>query len=178
MPLSESTSRHEIHRRVIDMHAFARDDGLFDIESRLKDSKPFDFARPSAPNHPVVSGTPLHDLWIRITIDIDCLVHNIEAASDTTPWGICKEAELSLKVLEGERIGPGWSSLVKGRLRGAAGCTHLVEMLIPLATTALQSIMPIRRPVPELASQVDTCYAFGRDREVVQRLWPLLHGRS
>jgi hypothetical protein len=52
-----------------------------------------------------------------------------------------------------------------------------MEMLIPMATTAIQAIRPINRLVVDIAEQTDTCYAFGRDREVVQRLWPLIHGR-
>ena len=177
MPLPECTQRREIHHRLIDMHAYAREDGLYDIEGQLRDSKPYDFIRPSAPTQPVPADAALHDLWIRMTVDSDYVVREIVAAAVSTPWELCKQAEATLKVLEGERIGRGWSSMVKDRLRGAASCTHLMEMLIPMATTAIQAIRPINRLVVDIAEQTDTCYAFGRDREVVQRLWPLIHGR-
>ena len=175
MPLRDSGPRREIHHRVIDMRTFVREDGLYEVESRLVDSKPFDFVRPSSPDRVVPADAPLHDLWVRVTLDDAFVVRDIEASSDTTPWAICRQAEPTLKRLIGERIARGWQSKVKERLRGAAGCTHLMEMLIPLATVALQGIRPMQRPRPQLSEQVDTCYAFGREREVVQVLWPRLY---
>ncbi|MBB3181111.1 DUF2889 domain-containing protein [Variovorax sp. Sphag1AA] len=139
MPLSDPVSRRGVHHRIIDMQAFAREDGLFDVEAHLVDTKPFEFLRLSSPD-PVPAGHALHDLWIRMTVTGDYTVRAIEAASDVTPYAICKEAENTLSVLVGERLVRGWSSKVKERLRGAASCTHLMEMLIPLATTALQGI--------------------------------------
>lgn len=179
MPLPQPTGRHEVHRRDIDMKVYRRDDGLFDVEAHLVDTKPFDFLRPSSPI-PVPAGRALHDLWVRMTVDEGFLVHAIVAASDVTPWGICKEAEATLSVLVGERLERGWSSKVKDRLRGSLSCTHLMEVLIPLATTAMQGIRALHpelhnlgRPGAEL--QIDTCYAFSRRREVVKLLWPQRH---
>ena len=59
-----------------------------------------------------------------MTVDSEYTVRAIEAASDVTPYGICKEAENTLSVLVGERLVRGWSAKVKERLRGAASCTH------------------------------------------------------
>ncbi len=179
MPLSKSTGRHEVHHRDIDMKAYRRDDGLFDVEAHLVDTKPFAFLRPSSPI-PVPAGQALHDLWVRITVDQTFTVLDIEAASDVTPWGICKEAESTLSVLVGERLERGWSSKVKERLRGSASCTHLMEVLIPLATTALQGIRALHPEIhntnrPGAEMQIDTCYAFSSRRQVVQLLWPHRH---
>jgi hypothetical protein len=175
MPLPTPSPRREVHHRTIDMQAFARDDGLFDVEARLIDRKPFDYVRPSSAQ-PVPAGQSLHDLWVRLTLDDSFTVRAIEASSDVTPWVLCKEAEATLKVLVGERVARGWSSKVKERLRGAAGCTHLMEMLITLGTTALQGIRgsdPSRRLTAE--GKLDTCYAYGRQRSVVKMLWPQHH---
>ncbi|MES2974803.1 MAG: DUF2889 domain-containing protein [Pseudomonadota bacterium] len=171
MPLSDPGARREIHHRVIDMKAYARDDGLYDAEAHLVDTKPFDFLRPSSPV-PAPAGQALHDLWIRITVDGEYTVRAIEAASDVTPWAICREAEATLSELVGERLVRGWSAKVKERLRGVAGCTHLMEMLIPLATTALQGINALRPETFRSPGKIDSCYAFGREREVVRILWP------
>jgi Protein of unknown function (DUF2889) len=175
MPLSAPAPRREVHHRVIDMQVYARDDGLFDVEARLIDRKPFDFVRPSSPI-PVPAGQALHDLKVRLTLDKSFLVHAIEASSDVTPWGICRETEATLQVLVGERVARGWSSKVKERLRGAAGCTHLMEMLVTLGTTALQGI---RGSDPGLRlgaeGKLDSCYAFARHRSVVLQLWPEHH---
>jgi hypothetical protein len=177
MPLSVPAARREAHHRSIEMKTFARDDGLYDAEARLTDRKPFDFVRPSS-TRPVPAGEPLHDLWIRMTLDGEYTVCAVEAASDITPWGICNQAEETLQVLVGHRIARGWSALVKEKLRGAASCTHLMEMLIPMATTALQGIRGLH---PQRARgmgadgtplKLDSCFAYARTREVVKMLWP------
>ncbi len=180
MPLTHAVARREIHHRVIDMQAFERDDGLYDIEARLVDRKPFPFVRMSSPE-PTPAGQPLHDLSIRLTVDRDYVVVAVEAASDTTPWALCRQAEGTLAVLVGEKVGRGWSSLVKSRLRGTAGCTHLTEMLIPMATTALQGIRGIHREQVRGINaagepvMIDTCYSYARTREVARVLWPVHH---
>jgi len=180
MPLSPPAARRDIHHRIIDMRAYARDDGLYDVEAHLVDRKPFDFLRLSAAQ-PIPAGQALHDLWVRLTVDGDYVVRAVEAASDVTPWDLCKQAEATLSVMVGERIARGWSSRVKERLRGPASCTHLMEMLIPAATTALQGIRglhPERRRAVDahgVPLQIDSCYAYGREREVVLRLWPEHH---
>lgn len=181
MPLNEAVARREIHHRVIDMRAYARDDGLFDIESHLVDRKPFPFLRFSA-SEPMAAGQALHDLWLRVTVDADFVVRGIEAASLVTPFGICQEAESTLAVLVGERIGRGWSSKVKEQLRGTASCTHLMEMLIPLATTAMQGVRAMdsarhgrSTDAGGVPLKIDSCYAYGRQREFVKRLWPEHH---
>lgn len=175
MPLPMPSARREVHRRTIEMTAFARDDGMFDVEARLIDRKPFDFLRPSSPE-PVPAGQALHDLWVRLTVDTDFVVRSIAAASDVTPWSLCREAEATLQVLVGEPVARGWSSKVKERLRGTASCTHLMEMLVTMGTTALQGIRgadPKRRLGAE--GKIDSCYAYGRQRSVVKMLWPEHH---
>ena len=177
MPLSNSADRREIHHRVIDMRAFARDDGLFDVEARLVDRKPFAFLRIAKPE-PTPAGLPLHDLSIRLTVDRDYVVRGLEAASDVTPFDLCREAERTLLVLVGERITSGWTSKVKSALRGAASCTHLMEMLIPMATTAFQGIRGLAKEgktsidTSTTPVNLDSCYAYARNREVVKLYWP------
>jgi hypothetical protein len=177
MPLSAAAERDEIHHRHIEMRAYRRTDGLFDIEARLVDRKTFPFQRALTPQ-PVPAGAPLHDLWIRLTVDRSYMVRAVEAASDTTPFAVCKDAQETLGVLVGERIAAGWSRIVKDRLRGAASCTHLVEMLIPLGTTALQGIRGLdpQRIHTTLANglpaKLDSCYAYATNREVVMKIWP------
>jgi hypothetical protein len=178
MPLSDSTARSEVTHRTIDMKAYAREDGLYDIEAHLVDRKPFTFTHFSSPK-PFLAGQPLHDMWIRLTVDEELVVRNIEAASDTTPFDLCKEAESTLSVLAGERIASGWSKLVKERLHGAASCIHLKEMLIPMATVAIQGVRGLSMKQNNdpadangIPDNLDSCYALDRSRVVVMRLWP------
>ena len=177
MPLSSPAARREVHHRVIDMKTYAREDGLFDVEAHLVDTKPFDFV-PLAWPEPVLANQPIHDLWIRLTVDGDYVVRAIEASSDVTPYPVCKGAQDTLSVLVGEPLVRGWSAKVKERLKGSASCTHLMEMLIPLATTALQGIWGTDTTrLQRLAGdggegKIDSCYAYDRHREVVRMHWP------
>lgn len=177
MPLSAAGSRREIHHRVIDMQAYQREDGLYDVEAHLVDRKPFASPRFGL-TEPVPAGQARHDMWVRLTVDDQFVVRGVEAASDETPYGVCKEAASTLSVMVGERIASGWSSKVKERLRGSASCTHLMELLIPLATTAIQGIRGVN---VKLLSAVDaggvprkleSCYAYGLSSEVVKMIWP------
>lgn len=177
MPLPTSTARRPIHHRIIDMKAYFREDGLYDIEAHLVDTKPFAFARVSS-STPLRVGEPLHDLWVRLTVDQDYVVRAIDASSDVTPYSLCKEAEPTLSVLVGSHVASGWSSKVKAELRGASCCTHLMELLIPMATVAFQGISGLRREgqatvdASQVPARVDSCYAYAKHRSVIQRYWP------
>jgi hypothetical protein len=67
---------------------------------------------------------------------------------------------------------------VRERLGGAQGCTHMVELLAPIATTAFQALAPVRfsRPDPLDASgrpkKIDSCYAYASHRQAVLQRWP------
>jgi hypothetical protein len=176
MPLSHATNRRNIHIRTIQVQAFARDDELFDVEAQLIDRKPFAFWRIAQPAA-TPPGQPLHDISIRLTLDQALVVRAIEASSDSTPFGICREAEATLRPLVGERIASGWSSKVKGLLRGKQSCTHLMEMLITMATPALQGIRGLAREerlddTKLGAGKLDSCYAYSSERAVIKMYWP------
>ncbi|MEI6382684.1 MAG: DUF2889 domain-containing protein [Betaproteobacteria bacterium] len=183
MPLSTPHARKPIHDRKIHMQAYQREDGFYDIESHLVDTKPYPFKRFLA-TEPAPPHTPLHDLWVRFVLDEDYVVQSIEAASDVTPFPICKEAENTLKVLIGERVGSGWSKMVKEKLRGVASCTHLAEMLIPMATTALQGIRGLKlgdflnTKSEGKPRHLNSCYAYAEHRDVVLKIWPEYHRKN
>jgi hypothetical protein len=176
VPLPPPVPREELHLRRIELRGYRRHDALYDIEARITDTK----SQPRVLERGAVlpAGAPLHDMWIRMVIDEDLLVHDVVACTDASPFGICGEAVGSLAQLKGMRIGAGWTAAVKQRLAGAKGCTHLTELLIPLGTTAYQTLSEVRqaRPVTMSAqgrpAKIDSCYAYGSQREVVKRKWP------
>ena len=176
MPLPSTTEREELHHRTISMKVFRRKDGLYDVEAHLVDTKPFAFERVNRPDL-LPAGQPLHDLWVRLVLDDEHTLHAVEAASDTTPFAICPKAGASLSVLVGERIGKGWSKVVRERLQRVDNCTHLVELLMPMATTALMGTrgakpIAVRFLAGTRPSQLDTCYAWSTEREMVVNAWP------
>lgn len=83
-----------------------------------------------------------------------------------------------MRAIVGERIRAGWSMMVKAKLGSAIGCTHLMELLIPMATAAYQTLSDVRLAAPDVLNskgrpvKIDSCYAFGRQRELVRKRWP------
>src|ERR1700737_3461062 len=108
MPLSTPAPREHPPTRQIECQGFQRTDGLWDIEAHMTDRKSYSF--PSDERGEVTAGTPIHDMCPAITPNFQRLV--------------------------GLRIGPGFNARVREQLGGTEGCTHLVELMGPLATTA------------------------------------------
>ena len=168
--------RRELHERVIEMRGYARDDGRFDVEARLTDVKPFPFQVTVGPLR--ASREPVHEMWIRLTIESDLVVHEAVAATVHAPYLDCHAAPPSLAALVGLRIGGGWNREVRERLGGVRSCTHLVEMLAPMATTAIQSLVKqvAEIPLPLKASgrprQIDTCHSMAAGRRAAALRWP------
>lgn len=179
MPLSPPAARKHVHTRQIDCRGFQRDDGLWDIEARIVDTKTYTF-----PNHDrgqIAAGEPLHDMWLRVTLDDDMVIQAIEAVTDASPFTICGEVTPNYQRLVGLSIGAGFTARVKQTLGGTEGCTHLVELLRPLATTAYQTLHARREKKRKAANTgerpriLDTCYALRSDGPVVAREWPEFH---
>ena len=60
MPLSKPALRKHLHNRNIECKGYEREDGLWDIEAHLVDTKTYSFE-----NHDrgtVASGKPVHDM--------------------------------------------------------------------------------------------------------------------
>ena len=170
-------TREEIHHRRIDMRGFRRSDGLYEVEGRVTDRKPFDF-RPGGDGETVPAEQAIHDMGVRLVFDEGLVIHDVSTFMDSTPYPGCLGGGLALRSLTGLRIGGGWSKEVKTRLGGAASCTHLMELLIPMATTAIQSLSPAWHARPDRLDasgrpvKIDSCYAYGAGSEVVKRRWP------
>jgi len=166
--MSEPT-RRLLHTRHIVCRGYERSDGLFDVEAQLQDLK-------SDTTHllfkQVPSGAPIHDLRITLTIDRTGLILHASASTDSGPSPYCADINAAYASLAGVRIAAGFRKQVKERLGGKRGCTHLTELLGPLATTALQTLMGAR-PVGDdaaahIAQMIDSCYAWRADGEVVR----------
>jgi hypothetical protein len=180
MPLPQSPHRAELHHRSIEMRGYRRDDGLFEIDGRVTDVKTESMRRLDG-GRDFPAGMPIHDMSVRLVVDEDLVVREIVAVTDASPYPVCTEAVAPMQAIVGERIKAGWTSMVKQKLGGAKGCTHLMELLIPLATTAYQTLTSTRQKQAEPVDaggqprKIDSCYAYARDREVVRRIWPAFH---
>jgi hypothetical protein len=181
--MSDAIERKELHHRQIDLRFYERFDGLYEVEGRLVDRKTHPFRR-LLQDQDSPPGTPLHDIVVRLVVDADMTVRDASAGYGASPFELCHGAANTLAPLKGLRMGSGWNKRVRELLGGAASCTHIVEILGPMATTVFQGLAPLRIAAQmqgdgdAFKSRIDSCYAYGRDREVVARLWPKLRRQA
>ena len=136
--LSPAVPREAVHKRQINCNGFVRADGLYDIEAELTDHKTYDF--PSDFRGTVTPDLAVHHMVLRITIDRDRVIQHAEAITITGPYAICPTANAVFDNLVGLQIGPGWRRKVQTAIGGRHGCTHITELLGPVATIAYQTL--------------------------------------
>lgn len=188
MPLSSSANRKLAHTRVVTCTGYERDDGLWDIEGRIVDTKPYRF-----PNRDrggwIEADEALHDMSIRLTVNLDLEVKDVEAVIDASPYHYCKTVADIAENLVGLSIAPGWTARSKVAMGKNRGCTHLTELLGPVATTAIQTIASEKMKRQQTSKNhldnntledrkgktsqfIDSCYALAADSPVVEIHWP------
>lgn len=138
MPLSAAGSRRLVHTRDIQLSGYLREDGQIEVEARMRDTK--SFSMETEGHCLVASGEPLHDMRIRLALTPDELeITACEAAMDATPYKICPQTAPKMERLVGLKIGKGFLRSVALRVGGVEGCTHLRELMQPIATVAFQT---------------------------------------
>jgi hypothetical protein len=142
MPLSPPVGRQHLHTRRVTCQGFFREDGLWDIEGYITDEKSYEHS--SEWRGRMKPGDLIHEMSIRLTLDTRYTIVDVEAATDQSPYPICGNVTPDFKKLIGLRIGSGFHREVRARLGGVHGCTHIVELLGPVATTAYQTMSSCR----------------------------------
>lgn len=180
MPLSNPAPRKLIHTRRIECKGYEREDGLWDIEANLVDTKSYAHARHHG-GRERQAGEPVHNMWLRLTIDLDMVVHEAEAHTEAGPYPTCGDITPNFRKLVGLKIGPGWRRDIGLRVGGIKGCTHMVELLGPLGTTAFQATGRARqarnagKPMTKRPYQIDACHIYKQDGPAVLERWPQFH---
>jgi hypothetical protein len=147
---------------------------LWDVEGHLIDTKTYDFDNLDRGGK-IKAGEALHEMVIRMTVDSHWCIQNVEAVTEHAPFSICASVAPSFASLAGLSVGPGFTKALRQKFGGTAGCTHLIDLLGAMATTAFQTIGPKlvgRRNTSERPRIIDTCHALAADGPVVARLWP------
>ncbi|MFT5504252.1 MAG: hypothetical protein ACI845_001954 [Gammaproteobacteria bacterium] len=179
MTLPLNINREQKHRRQIECIGYLREDNLWDIEAHLVDTRSYDCSYD--PNHRgglIKAGEPVHDMWLRITIDLDFNILQAVAFSDKTPFAVCSQARSAMKDLVGIRIGAGWMKQVRERIATRVSCTHLMDLLGPISATAYQTLHAAieerdqKKQSREKPAILDTCIALATDGDVVKNRWP------
>lgn len=169
--LEPTSAREPLHTRSIEIRGYKRADGLYDIEGHLVDTKPYDF-KLAAGMRP--AGQPIHDMWLRITVDRELRIVDAAAAMDAMPYmGDCDRIVPAYRKLVGLAIRPGYTQKVKELLAGVRGCTHITELAGALATAAFQTMAGQRlQPKEHKPFQLDKCHALESTQPAVARYYP------
>ena len=130
--------RRLMHRRSIECTGYLRNDGLWEVEARLVDTKPF--AQRDHFRGELQPGDPVHDIGVRLAVDDALTIREAETTMRATPFPTCVDVEPILQRLVGERIGPGWRDLLRRKIGRLETCTHLSELLGPAVTTLYQTM--------------------------------------
>ena len=177
MPLTAPAPRRHLHTRTIKCEGFEREDGLFDVEAQIVDQKAYDVDEPYRGHRP--AGAHVHDMQVRLTLDQAMTVRAIEATTNHAPYDICPNVAPGYQALVGAKIGAGWRKAVTEAVGRTRGCTHITELLMPMATVAFQT-MGNWKSSPGTAGNpgqkphfIDGCHAWASDGPVVKRLFPL-----
>jgi hypothetical protein len=162
-----------MHTRRVEYRGFQREDGLWDIEGELLDTKPHAMVIEGegewAPNEPI------HHMHLRVTVDDAFVIQAVEVAMDAHPHEPCPRTMEPMQRLVGETLGRGWRKTIERHLGGIQGCTHLRELLFNLATAAFQSrtasfdSSPDGRPPMHLGQ----CLAWDFNGPVVEKVYPM-----
>jgi hypothetical protein len=173
--------RRLMHRRSIECTGYLRNDGLWEVEARLVDTKPF--AQRDHFRGELQPGDPVHDIGVRLAVDDALTIREAETTMRATPFPTCVDVEPILQRLVGERIGPGWRDLVRRKIGRLETCTHLSELLGQAVTTLYQTMsygktpdgrssLEDQRGAREPPFFLGGCHSWRTDGPVVAELFP------
>lgn len=182
-------TRRLVHTRNIRAEVYAREDGLWDVEAELIDTKVRDFKLATGMRR---AGEPIHHMRLTVTIDTRFNVIDARAEMLRVPYaGHCDAIEPDYCQLIGLNLLKNFRHDVRERLGGTHGCTHVTELTNVLPTAAVQAfageVFRTRDTSQDDTSgagadareqkpfQIDRCHALRSDGPAVAEFYPRWH---
>jgi hypothetical protein len=169
-----------MHTRSVQFDGYLRDDGLWDIEAELKDTK--SYRSPGYDRGELAPGEPVHQIFVRLTIDNDLVVRDAVFEMRAIPFDHCGGAAARPEAFIGTALGRGWRKAVDERMKGTLGCSHLRELMYSIATAAFQTVTSYRETnMPALGAPMAAdgrpfylgqCRSWAFDSPVVRQRYP------
>lgn len=182
MSLPLPAARTQLHSRDIVLAGYKRDDGHWDLEAALRDSR--GYSKFAFDKGIIKAGEPIHDMAIRITVDDSMTVREVAASMSSVPFLECQRVVEPLQQMLGAVIGKGWRQNIEQRIGGTKGCTHLRELLQAIGTVAFQTIPSYRAHMSQVEQPVSVqkdippyylgkCMSWDLNGAVVERHFPM-----
>lgn len=188
MPLSSPAPRKPFHIRSINCQGYQREDGLWEVEGHLKDTRGFDVNTPWRGLIP--QGEPVHDMWMRITFSEDRIIQAVEVVTDVAPYpDSCPHGVASYQNLVGLNIGAGFAKRARERVGARTSCTHQTELLRVLGSVAIQTLgvnyTHVNKSLGNATAMygdrgarpaiLESCHSYATDNPIVNELWPAFY---
>lgn len=106
-------SKHLPTRRVT-FRGYQREDGLWDIEDEIADTKTHVLKTPDRGT--LRPGIPVHDMAIRVTVDDSITIREIVTSMTSTPFPECLQAQDPMRQMVGCTMRPGWRRAIEENL--------------------------------------------------------------
>lgn len=174
----KSMMKKPIHSRSITIYTQDIDDGTILVEGRLRDDRLAEtFSMTKGETMPV---GPIHDMTIRMLVrDLDGMnIEKIEVELVHVPRQDCLAVHDSLNGLEGMKIAPGFTGLIKKRFGGPNGCAHLNSLILSMASAAVQGWWTNKARNPDALKKasinldrrflIDTCMIWKKDGKLAR----------
>ena len=178
LPITE-VERELTHTRKTRYEGYKRKDGLWDIEAHLTDVKSHDQTMKTGVRR---AGQPVHDMWLRVTIDRHLNILDAAASMDAVPYPDgCEHIAPAYRRLIGLNLVKDFRKKTRELFSTVKGCTHLTEMLAGLPTAAIQTFageVKEERADGKKPFQLDQCHALDTHSETVLRWYPKWHKKE
>ena len=131
-----TTARVLKHTRTIQVQFFYRNDELWDIDAHFTDVKTHDLLLTS---FVIPAKRPVHNLWLRLTINAQGTVVDAYFAFDDVPFeGYFDRIHSRYRQLIGLNVLHHFRHELHERFKGILGCTHMNELAEAIPSVAMQ----------------------------------------
>lgn len=170
--MNDKSGKTLLHTRQVTCRGYQLADGRWEIIGQMRDLKNFPMENTDRGGI-IPVGEPLHDISLTLIIDRSLTIHRARAEIDAAPFSCCPQITDAFVALEGMSLASGFRRRVKDLLGGTKGCTHLLELLGPIATTAYQTLWQSKGGYDSESSEIadrliDSCHTFARDGAVAR----------
>lgn len=152
------------HTRTKETSVYEYDEQRFVIEGCLTDRRPHAYHSAAAGKRP--PGI-LHEIVVHLLVDKTTLeIEDLHVEMPVVPDKACLEMINSIEPVKGLRIEGGFMSKIKTLAGPGKGCTHLIELLMEMASSSIQGRIAYKQdqaPIPKteiITLMTDTCWTW------------------
>ncbi len=165
----------KVHNRDIKVSTYQAPDNCIIVEGELIDNRLVNIHHFSGK---VIPPDIVHHMIIRLLINRESEIKDVEVEMLETPQESCSETLDSLNPIIGMKIQRGFTMKIKDMFTGGKGCSHLSELLVSMAPASVQGGFTAfsSKPVPKEAAAgvrailTDTCWVWRKDGPAIKNL--------